>query len=841
MTIRTHVIGIATVMALSLAALAVPAAKAANSSCTDLFDPTAATYVGDQPNTYLCDVPLGTEAYAYVVRGGYGAEGAAGAPGYVGALGAKITGSIAVTPGETLRIVVAGNGLPGYVSGNYIVNSGGGGGGASSIFRAGQTVLIAGGGGGSGYATAQPFAVRGGAGGAGTPGASSGSAGSSGNYSGVDQWLTGGNGASDNTGGAAVVDGFNGTFGTGAAGGDSGNNGADSSGTGGGGGAGFDTAAGSPLTGGGTPGYPPACAAGPNGGYQGPGGYGGGGQGCFAGGGGGGLAGGGGGAGINGRGGGGGGGSSLIPAGATAVNTGTGNDRLPRVEFTAPAAPTVVGVSPAQGPTSGGTTITVTGTEFIDGGTTVEVGGQPCTNVTVLSATSLTCVTPAHAPGPVNVTVTTGGGTSAPFGSFEYVASPPTITAVSPGEVPTTGGTTVTVTGTEFSDGATVTIGGKPCTDVVVLSATQLTCVTPANPAGPADVVVTSTGGTSAPYPDFRYKNATPAVPKAPTLTRVAAGNRQLTATWTPPIAVPGVTVTGYRVVVGPGGGSCTATAAERTCTVTGLANNTEYTVRVVALTEAGDSPDSNRLTGTPRENGATGQNAKKQGQRPGTASMVVNGRSVRATRTTRNGQTTFFGNGWSLGLRPENGNGNPQIVIDRALQPERGQFVRVTADGFLPRSRARVFLFSKAYRLGVVTVEDSGSFSKRLQVPKGIPAGDHTIQVNGFSYDGAARSASLGVVIRDAAATFTRVRKTSKATVQVFPQCDAQYRVTLQRKTDSGSWRDLGTSRTRGILQTRTMDLVPGRYRAQVGKACGNPATTTESVRIGAKKPANG
>jgi hypothetical protein len=58
--------------------------------------------------------------------------------------------------------------------------------------------------------------------------------------------------------------------------------------------------------------------------------------------------------------------------------------------------PRITLVTPASGPRAGGTTVTVTGTGFT-GGTTVTVGGVPATGVNVLSATSLTFVTPASA------------------------------------------------------------------------------------------------------------------------------------------------------------------------------------------------------------------------------------------------------------------------------------------------------------------------------------------------------------------------------------------------------------------------------------------------------------
>eukprot|EP00798_Chlamydomonas_sp_ICE-L_P024847 gene24847-10503_t len=72
--------------------------------------------------------------------------------------------------------------------------------------------------------------------------------------------------------------------------------------------------------------------------------------------------------------------------------------------------------------------------------------------------------------------------------------TPPTVTSVSP-VVQTKnllGGDTLTITGTLFVMGATVSIGGTACTSVTFVSATSITCTAPAKPAGSYPVVVTN-------------------------------------------------------------------------------------------------------------------------------------------------------------------------------------------------------------------------------------------------------------------------------------------------------------------------------------------------------------
>ena len=72
--------------------------------------------------------------------------------------------------------------------------------------------------------------------------------------------------------------------------------------------------------------------------------------------------------------------------------------------YVAPA-PTVTSVSPTSGPTAGGTTITINGTNFVSGAT-VRVGGVAATGVTFLSATQVRANTPAGTAGAKAVQVT---------------------------------------------------------------------------------------------------------------------------------------------------------------------------------------------------------------------------------------------------------------------------------------------------------------------------------------------------------------------------------------------------------------------------------------------------
>ena len=164
--------------------------------------------------------------------------------------------------------------------------------------------------------------------------------------------------------------------------------------------------------------------------------------------------------------------------------------------FVAPA-PILTAVSPTSGPSTGGTAVTLTGQNFASGAT-VTFGGAAATSVVVVSATQITAKTPPHAQGTVNVAVTNPDGQSATLASgFTFVAPAPTVTSVSPTTGRTRGGTRVTLTGTNFVSGATVTFGGAAATSVVVASATQINASTPPHKPGSVNIVVTNPDGKS--------------------------------------------------------------------------------------------------------------------------------------------------------------------------------------------------------------------------------------------------------------------------------------------------------------------------------------------------------
>jgi IPT/TIG domain-containing protein len=93
------------------------------------------------------------------------------------------------------------------------------------------------------------------------------------------------------------------------------------------------------------------------------------------------------------------------------------------------AVPAIGAMSPASGPASGGTVVTITGQHLL-GAKAVTFGSTPGT-ITSVTNTQMVAVAPPGAGGTVTVTVTAPGGASAPA-QFTYVAPPAVVPDITP-------------------------------------------------------------------------------------------------------------------------------------------------------------------------------------------------------------------------------------------------------------------------------------------------------------------------------------------------------------------------------------------------------------------------
>lgn len=147
--------------------------------------------------------------------------------------------------------------------------------------------------------------------------------------------------------------------------------------------------------------------------------------------------------------------------------------------------PVLVAVSPPAGTRRGGTVLTMTGKGLSSVATgDILIGGTPATDVVpATDGRAVTCLTPAHAVGTVDVVVT-GVGTLT--GAYTYVS----VDRVTPKAGSAAGGETVTITGYGFTAATGVLFDMAAATDVVIVSTTQITCTTPYHRTGTVDVTV---------------------------------------------------------------------------------------------------------------------------------------------------------------------------------------------------------------------------------------------------------------------------------------------------------------------------------------------------------------
>jgi hypothetical protein len=115
----------------------------------------------------------------------------------------------------------------------------------------------------------------------------------------------------------------------------------------------------------------------------------------------------------------------------------------------------------------------------------VTIGGNPCTEVVVLSDHFLMCKVPAGTSGQKDVEV--DGITYA--GAYKYVSAGDFyVSKISP--IIGTAGTTLTLEGNRLNEISEVSAGGVPCTNVTYQDAVKYECVLPSNSSGEVDITI---------------------------------------------------------------------------------------------------------------------------------------------------------------------------------------------------------------------------------------------------------------------------------------------------------------------------------------------------------------
>jgi hypothetical protein len=120
--------------------------------------------------------------------------------------------------------------------------------------------------------------------------------------------------------------------------------------------------------------------------------------------------------------------------------------------------------------------------------------------------------------------------------------------------------------------------------------------------------------------------------------------------------------------------------------------------------------------------------------------------------------QATIEGDGWSMAVSVEgdgggvsSGEGGAEVTF------VRDQSAVVSGEGFMPGTRADVWLFSDPTLLGTVDIDANGEFNGVVNIDGNVvTVGEHTLQLQGVGADGLVRAANLGVNVMDEAQAST-------------------------------------------------------------------------------------
>lgn len=153
--------------------------------------------------------------------------------------------------------------------------------------------------------------------------------------------------------------------------------------------------------------------------------------------------------------------------------------------------PSIASITPSNGPAFGGTTVIISGANFT-GTSAVKFGALAASSFTVNSDSEISAISPAGA-GMVGVTVTTAVGTSN-WGMYTY--HPPSIASISPASGPAAGGTTVVISGANFTGTSAVEFGDVLASSFTVNSDSEISAITPAG-TGMVGLTVSSASGSS--------------------------------------------------------------------------------------------------------------------------------------------------------------------------------------------------------------------------------------------------------------------------------------------------------------------------------------------------------
>lgn len=113
---------------------------------------------------------------------------------------------------------------------------------------------------------------------------------------------------------------------------------------------------------------------------------------------------------------------------------------------------------------------------------------------------------------------------------FLNILTQPVVSGITPDAGASGGGTDVTVAGSGFEPGASVAVGGTPCTNVLVRSDTSITCTTGSHAAGMVSITVTNSDDQSSSLANaYRYVDPRSAISSITPISGPVAGGNDVT------------------------------------------------------------------------------------------------------------------------------------------------------------------------------------------------------------------------------------------------------------------------------------------------------------------------
>lgn len=296
------------------------------------------------------------------------------------------------------------------------------------------------------------------------------------------------------------------------------------------------------------------------------------------------------------------------------------------------------------------------------------------------------------------ITATSGSRPEQATSVLTQSASPssPTISAVQPTSGPTGGGTSVTITGTEFEPGASVTFGGVAGT-VTAVSATEISVFTPPAAAGPVDVRVLNVDTGTVTSPEAFTFVGSPRPPRpVPSPTPSPTPSPSPTPTPAPPPApapslVPGQVVLTVDGEVDPDV-SAAPTSDKRRLVISGAGFVMEF---------GGVGPDGRDLTLGPTD-----------------TLVLQTGRSLRTSGS---------------GFLPDS---QVAVYLDPPRATGQTWFVRALI-GATPTTLVGTFM-----------TDGQGSYAGTATIPLAVEPGDRVLQTVGWSPTQEVRAVTMGVLM---------------------------------------------------------------------------------------------